>query len=184
MKTQYYSAASLDGYIATQDDSLEWLFSLGHVSESSYPEFIAEVGAIAMGSTTYEWILRNGDEVAKETGSPWPYSQPVWVFTSRELAPVTGADIRFVRGDVRPIHADMARAADGKNIWIAGGGDLAGQFYDAGLLNELIIQVGSITLGEGKPLLPRRMERPMQLTSVTQYGAGFAELRYQIVYGV
>jgi len=83
---------------------------------------------------------------------------------------------------VRPIHADMARAADGKNIWIAGGGDLAGQFYDAGLLNELIIQVGSITLGEGKPLLPRRMARPMQLTSVKQYGSGFAELRYEIEY--
>lgn len=54
MKTQYYTAASLDGFIATEEDSLDWLFALGDLAESSYPEFIAGVGAIAMGSSTYE----------------------------------------------------------------------------------------------------------------------------------
>ena len=78
MKTQYYTATSLDGFIATEDDSLDWLFALGDVNDTSYPAFIAEVGALAMGSTTYEWILRNADKVAAEMGSPWPYtpSQP------------------------------------------------------------------------------------------------------------
>ena len=47
MKTQYYTATSLDGFIATEDDSLEWLFPLGNMNDSSYPEFIAEVGALA-----------------------------------------------------------------------------------------------------------------------------------------
>lgn len=83
MKTQYYTATSLDGFIATEDDSLEWLFPLGDISDTSYPEFIADVGALAMGSTTYEWILRHADEVAAEAGSPWPYAQPAWIFTSR-----------------------------------------------------------------------------------------------------
>ena len=64
---------------------------------------------------------------------------------------------RFVSGDVRPVHAEMRAAADGKNTWIVGGGDLAGQRYDAGLLDELIVQIGSATLGKGKPLLPRRV---------------------------
>ena len=59
MKTQYYTASSLDGFIATEDDSLEWLFPLGDVNDTSYPAFIAEVGALAMGSATYEWMLRH-----------------------------------------------------------------------------------------------------------------------------
>jgi len=71
MKTQYYTASSLDGFIATEDDSLEWLFPLADLNDSSYPEFIAGVGALAMGSATYEWIVRNADKVAAETGSPW-----------------------------------------------------------------------------------------------------------------
>ena len=83
MKTQYYTATSLDGFIATEDDSLDWLFALGDPEESSYPAFIADVGALAMGSRTYEWILRHSDEVAATVGSAWPYTQPVWVFSSR-----------------------------------------------------------------------------------------------------
>lgn len=54
MKTQYYTATSLDGYIATEDNSLDWLFPLGNVNDTSYPTFITEVGALAMGSSTYE----------------------------------------------------------------------------------------------------------------------------------
>jgi dihydrofolate reductase len=64
-----------------------------------------------------------------------------------------GADIRFVRGDVRPVHQAMVVAAAGKNVWIVGGGELAGQFHDQRLLDELFVQVGSVTLGAGKPLL-------------------------------
>lgn len=182
MKTQYYAAASLDGFIATEDDSLDWLFPLGEVSETSYPEFISGVGALAMGATTYEWMLRHADEVAAEAGSPWPYSQPAWVFSHRTLPSVPGADIRFAQGDVRPVYEEMARAAGSKNIWIVGGGELAGQFLDAGLLDEIIVQVGSVTLGKGKPLLPRRVvDPPLRLLSAQAFGSGFAELRYQVV---
>lgn len=181
MKTQYFTATSLDGFIATEDDSLEWLFPLGNVADTSYPTFITEVGALAMGSATYEWMLRNAAKVAEDAGSPWPYTQPTWVFSRRRLPPTAGADIRFVQGDVAPIHAEMARAAGGKNIWIVGGGDLAGQFYDKGLLDEAIIQIGSVTLGKGKPLFPRRVTSPpWKLLSVRQVGSGFAELRYQL----
>ncbi|MBJ6749477.1 dihydrofolate reductase family protein [Geomonas anaerohicana] len=181
MKTQYYAASSLDGFIATEDDSLNWLFTLGNVDESSYPAFIAEVGALAMGSATFEWMLRHADEVARETGSAWPYTQPVWIFSTRELPAIAGAEIHFVQGDVRPVHAEMSKAAGPKNIWIVGGGDLAGQFHDAGLLDEIIVQVGSVTLGKGKPLFPRRLVAPpLSLVSVQQFGSGFAELRYQV----
>jgi dihydrofolate reductase len=182
MKTQYYTAASLDGFIATEDDSLDWLFPLGDINETGYPAFIREVGALAMGSATYEWMLRHVIKPDSSAPSRWPYAQPAWVFSNRALPPVAGADIKVVRGDVRPVHAAMQAAAQGKNLWIVGGGDLVGQFYDAGLLDEIIVQVGSVTLGRGKPLLPRRIvgAAALRLTSVRQIGTGFAELRYDV----
>ena len=81
MKTQYYTACSLDGFIATDDHSLEWLFPLGDINDTSYPVFIRGVGALAMGSSTYEWMLRH----VVGAGAAWPYPQPAWVFSSREL---------------------------------------------------------------------------------------------------
>jgi dihydrofolate reductase len=82
---------------------------------------------------------------------------------------------------VRPVHEQMAAAAGGRNIWIVGGGDLAGQFYDHGLLDELFVQVGSVTLGAGKPLLPRAITSPpLRLLNVRAVGAGFAELHYEV----
>ena len=181
MKTQYYTAASLDGFIATTDHSLLWLFQLGDVNETSYPAFIQDVGALAMGSSTYEWMLRHVVKPGEGPRSGWPYEQPTWVFSSRTLPPVPGADIRFVRGDVQPVHAAMREAAAGKNLWLVGGGELVGQFHDAGLLDELWVQVGSVTLGAGQPLLPRQIAfPPLRLVSVRQVGAGFAELQYEV----
>jgi dihydrofolate reductase len=181
MRTQYFTATSLDGFIATEDHSLDWLFPLGDLNESGFPAFFAEVGALAMGSATYEWIARNAATVTSEAGSPWPYPHPTWVFTSRALGAVPGADVRFVAGDVRPVHAAMVAAAGGKNVWIVGGGDLAGQFHDAGLLDEMIVQIGSVTLGRGKPLFPRRtVGAVLRLVAVRQLGPGMAELRYEI----
>ncbi len=69
----------------------------------------------------------------------------------------------------------------GSNLWLVGGGDLVGQFHDAGLLDELIVQVGSVTLGAGRPLLPRQIAfPPLVLTSAQRIGPGFAELRYEV----
>ena len=181
MKTQYFTASSVDGFIATKDDSLAWLFPLGDVKDTGYPDFIRDVGAMAMGSSTYLWMLRHVIKPDSAQPSAWPYRQPTWVFSSRVLPEIAGADIRFVKGDVRPVHQNMCEAAQGKNLWIVGGGDLAGQFYDAGLLDELIVQIGSVTLGSGKPLLPRHIASPpMKLLSVKQIGSGFAELRYEL----
>ena len=181
MKTQYYTATSLDGFIATEDDAIDWLFPLGNINDTSYPSFIVDVGALAMGSATYEWMLRHSQTVASETGSAWPYMQPTWVFSTRNLPAVPGARLHFVRGDVRDVHTAMRAAAGHKNIWVVGGGDLAGQFHDAGLLDEIIVQIASVTLGHGKPLFPRRLTSPpLALVSARQVGTGFAELRYQV----
>ena len=181
MKTQYYTASSLDGFIADRENSLDWLMQFDAVEGTSYPAFIREVGAIAMGSTTYEWLLRHEIRPDSDRPKPWPNKQPTWAFSSRSLPTVPGADIRFASGDIRPVHREMVAAAGGKNIWIVGGGELAGQFHDHGLLDELIIQVASVTLGGGAPLLPRSITTPpLRLLSVTPYGEAFAELRYAV----
>jgi dihydrofolate reductase len=181
MKTQYYTATTLDGFIADPNDSLDWLFPLGDPEETSYPSFIKGVGALAMGSTTYEWILRHHILKDADNPQPWSYEQPAWVFTSRDLPRVPGADIRFVRGDVRPVHEDMAKAAAGKNNWLVGGGDLVGQFHDQGLLDEIHVQIASVTLGAGKQLLPRKITSPpLRLLSTRAIGTGFAELVYEV----
>lgn len=181
MKTQYYTACSLDGFIATDDHSLEWLFPLGDINDTGYPSFIQGIGALAMGSSTYEWLLRHVVKPGTEQQAPWVYEQPTWVFSTRELPRVPSAAIHFVRGDVRPVHEAMVRAAGGRNIWLVGGGDLVGQFHDAGLLDEIIVQVGSVTLGSGRPLLPRRIvSPPLQLTGARFVGPGFAELTYTV----
>ena len=103
---------------------------------------IQGVGAIAMGSHTYEWMLEHVLGPTADHPQPWPYQQPAWVLSSRTQPPVQGADIRFARGDVRDVHAKMAEAAEGKNIWIVGGGELAGHFNERGLLDEIHEQIG------------------------------------------
>lgn len=182
MKTQYFTACSLDGFIATEDHSLEWLFPLANIEETGYPDFIEQVGALAMGSSTYEWMLQHAVKLGTDEEGAWPYQQPCWVFSSRELPAIPGADLHFVQGDVRPVHAEMAQACGGKNIWIIGGGDLVGQFLDAGLLDEIFVQKGSVLLGSGKPFLPRKMLWPsLKLVSAKATGAGLAELHYEVM---
>lgn len=183
MKTQYYAASSLDGFIAGPHHSLDWLMQFGDEpgEESSYPAFIREVGALAMGSATYEWLLRHHIRPERGEPKPWPYQQPAWVFSSRTLPGIEGADIRFVSGDVRPVHGEMVEASRGKNVWLVGGGELVGRFHDQGLLDELIIQVAPVTLGRGAPLLPRAISTPpLRLTSVATLGGLFVELRYEV----
>jgi dihydrofolate reductase len=181
MKTQYYTASSLDGFIADPNNSLDWLFQFGEPEETDYPDFLRDVGALAMGSTTYEWILTHQIRPGTDQPQPWPYQQPAWVFTSRSLQGVQGADIRFVRGDVRPVHRQMVEAAGGKNVWLVGGGELVGQFYDHGLLDEVIVSIAPVTLGGGAPLLPRAITTPpLRLVSVTTFGDAFAQLRYEV----
>ncbi len=89
--TQYYTATSLDGFIADPDNSLGWLFTRKHEDDGplSYREFMAGVGAMAMGSTTYEWILDHEFADTAPAVWKWPYDIPCWVFTHRQLPVVS-----------------------------------------------------------------------------------------------
>jgi dihydrofolate reductase len=181
MTTQYYTATSIDGFIADEQNSLDWLFQFGEADgmEEDYPRFIADVGALAMGSTTYEWIAEHTGFLDDPT--KWEYDLPTWVFSSRVLPRPDGPDIRFVSGDVGPVHAEMVEAAAGRNVWLVGGGELVGQFHDQGLLDEVLLGVASVFLGAGAPLLPRRVVTPpLQLVEARAYGTAFVTLRYTV----
>jgi dihydrofolate reductase len=170
--TTYYTATSLDGFIADAQHSLEWLFrqDVDQDGPLNHDRFFGNIGAVAMGSSTYEWVLRHED-------GRWPYQLPVWVLTTRDL-PKADGDVRFARGDIRPVHDEMLGVAGGKDLWVVGGGDLAGQFADAGLLDEIIVYIAPVTLGRGAPLLPRELD--LQLEELARNRA-FACARYSVV---
>ena len=157
-KTQYYTATTIDGFIADDRNSLDWLFEVAEDETNPFAAFFAGVGAFAMGATTYQWVLDH--EGLLEKPEKWKESYgdvPAWVFTHRDLPPIPGVDLRFVSGEVAGVYDDLAAAADGRNIWVVGGGDLVGQFDDAGLLDEIVVSVMPVFLGAGAPLLPRRL---------------------------
>jgi dihydrofolate reductase len=178
--TQYYTATTLDGFIADPDNSLEWLFIREREDDGplNYGEFIAEVGAMAMGSTTYEWILDHEFAGKDPTERKWPYEIPCWVFTHRQLPVIPDARIEFTSADVAVVHEQMLVAAGDRNVWIVGGGDLAGQFADEGLLDEVIVSIAPVTLGDGAPLLPRRIE--LRLEELGRNG-DFVSARFSVV---
>jgi dihydrofolate reductase len=88
--------------------------------------------------------------------------------------------VHFVQGDVRPVHEAMRAAAGSRNIWIVGGGELAGAFADAGLLDEIILGVAPVTLGAGAPLLPRRLTSARLTLSQVEQRGPFAYLTYAV----
>lgn len=180
----YATATSLDGFIADADDSLDWLFAVegGEESLAGLEEFIAGVHVMVEGSTTYRWVLEHEGLLASPERWQRFYGDRVtYVCTSRtDLPLVPGADIRVVSGRVAELADELRAVAAGQDVWIVGGGDLAGQFHDAGLLDEVRVSIAAVALGSGAPLLPRRIESSaLHLESVRQTGQ-FAELRYAV----
>lgn len=174
--TQYFVASTIDGFIADDNDRIDWLLQFGFETfQARYDDFMSGVGAIVMGSTTYEYVLG-------ESADQWPYeSIPSWVLTSRELPRLPGADIRFHDGDVTAAHSRALEAAAGKNVWVVGGGNVAAQFVKAGLLNELLLTIVPIVLGSGKALLPLAdATAPLELMHTTSFPNGAIELAYRL----
>ncbi|WP_438353024.1 dihydrofolate reductase family protein [Microbacterium sp. CJ88] len=179
----FYTATTLDGYLATEDDSLDWLFATpgGEGGDEGFQRFLDGIGVLVQGSSTYEWVVAHEDLVAHPEKWPAYYGErPTFVFSTRALPGVPGADVRVVAGEVRAHWEQIAQAAGTRDVWIVGGGDLAGQFADAGLLDEVRVSVAPATLGAGKPLLPRVLGSDrLRLVSVAQAGQ-FAELTYTV----
>jgi dihydrofolate reductase len=132
--TLYYTAVSIDGFVADADNSLDWL--VGRPSspeqEQRFGAFFGGIGAMAMGATTYEWVLEY-EKLLEKPG----------------------------------------------NVWVMGGGNIAGQFAAAGLIDQLIMGITPVTLGAGARLLPWRSPGDLRLVGIDQY-ADFVQLTYDL----
>jgi dihydrofolate reductase len=188
---QYYCAATLDGYIADPDDGLGWLFGYEGSYEGddaepnpmaeggSYEAFYEDVGALVSGSTTYEFVLDHLD-----SADSWPYKgKPYWTLSSRDLPVLDGdgVDVRIVDAPVTDLYDEMIAAAGDRNLWVVGGGNVASQFADARLLDEVHLTVVPVVIGAGKPLFDRPPPSgPMKLTGTRTFASGMVELRYEL----
>jgi dihydrofolate reductase len=178
----YYLAISLDGFLAEADGTLGWLTGYEGPADmdpppergDSYERFIAGVGAIAMGGRTFRQVFH-------EWGESWPYGEiPSWVFTSRFEEPPDGVRVEFVERPVPEVFDEMAAAAGEKTIWVVGGANLADQFVAAGLLDEMVVTVAPLVLGDGLPFLTQRIDEAMLLRSAEPQPSGMVELRYRV----
>ena len=129
-----------------------------------------------MGSVTYEWVLAHG--------GGWPYAgKPAWVLSSRELAHPKGEGVavRIVSAQVPDLIDEMLTAAGERDVWVVGGGNVASQFAERGLLDRVEVTLVPVVLGEGKPLFERRLPGgPMQLLAARTFSSGMVGLTYEL----
>lgn len=172
MATIYYTGCSLDGFIATSEHSLDWL--IGHAIDPSaamgFDTFAPGVGAAIMGASTWAWLMEHDPTGWDDT--------PAWVLTHRSFpAYSTGGPVHFTDAPLTEVHASATQAAGGRDVWVVGGGEVAGQLADHGLLDEVWIQLAPEVLGSGAPVLPRRLT--LDLVEVARNG-DFVCTRYTV----
>lgn len=142
-KIVLFIAQSLDGYIATKEDSLDWLFKVEGEGDNGYSEFFETIDTILIGKRTYDWIMKY------EKGQ-FPYKDKDCYVFSRSLLEDTN-DVKFVNQDVVNFTKNLKKE-EGKNIWIVGGGDLLHTFLKEKLVDELILTIAPTIIGKGIPL--------------------------------
>lgn len=169
-KVVCYIATSLDGYIADVDETLDWLLSVEMDGDGGYGAFFETVDTIVLGRRTYEWVMDY------EKGN-YPYvDQQSYVVTSR---PETGTgQLTFTSEDPASL-VKRLKQQHGKTIWPVGGSLLLEGLLDADLLDEFIISVAPVTLGDGIPLFQKAQRRlDFTLESVTKHGQ-MAQMHYK-----
>lgn len=180
-KILFDAATTINGWIADEHNSLSWLFAVDGGEQPDEGLLPAHATVLVEGSTTYEWLLAESDILAHpEKWTEFHGDRPAFVFTNRKLPVPTGADIRFLSGSVADALPAIRDAAGDGDIWVVGGGDLAGQFLDAGALDEIALSIAPVALTGGAPLFPRRIESDrLRLISAAKVGQ-FARLVYAV----
>ena len=166
MAVFFYGCITLDGYLATKEHGLNWLYDTGSPEETSCDEFYSHMDVTLMGRRTFGEIEKNGNPAAA-----YPTTEN-YVFTHRELTcpgftAVNGNHVEFVK-----------KLEQNLNIWMVGGNTILAPLLDSDMVDYLIIQVAPVLLGAGIPLFTQKETlRRLRLETVRQYGQ-FAELVY------
>ncbi|MGN6714286.1 dihydrofolate reductase family protein [Anaerocolumna jejuensis] len=171
-KVVLFIAMSLDGYIATKEDSLEWLFQTEGEGDNGYSEFYETVDTIILGRRTYDWIL-------DMEGDNFPYKgRQCFVFSGSRQG--EDKNVRFFHGDITDFITKL-KQEEGKDIWVVGGGELLQHFISNRLVDEWIITIAPTVLGDGIPLFKKNdFETRLRLKGVRRFNQ-FTELRYETV---
>jgi len=172
-----YIASSVDGYIARSDGSVDWLAQVRQEGEDyGYQAFFDSVDSLLMGSRTYEQLLTFGD---------WPYpDKPCYVFSRRDLQTVQ-RDVQVIGHDLEQALAQIdggkaKGAGKPKRLWLVGGSQLIRSFMDANLVDEMVLSLIPVMLGEGIPLFLSGQERQLHLEHGHAYASGLVQLRYRV----
>ena len=172
-----YIAASLDGYIARPDGSVDWLDEIAQPPDGSqedygYAEFIAGIGTVLMGRVTYEQVLSFG------VAHPYPHTAG-YVF-SRTRAGQRDENVEFVDGAALPQFIARLKATSDKHIWLIGGGLLIQEFLRHDLIDRIIVTVMPVILGEGIPLFPPPTPQiGLELVETLSLSNGIVQLTYR-----
>ncbi|MCM3758229.1 dihydrofolate reductase family protein [Sporosarcina aquimarina] len=168
-KIVLFIAQSLDGYIATKDDSLDWLFNVEGEGDNGYSEFLETVDTILIGKRTYDWVME------QEKGQ-FPYQNKDCYVFSRSSFDDTN-EVKFINGDIVEFTGNL-KNQEGKNIWIVGGGDILNTFLKEKLVDELILTVAPTIIGEGIPLFKEgNYQLDLSLVGTRTFNQ-FVELHY------
>src|SRR4051812_8933421 len=166
-------AASADGYIARPDGDLDWLTSRP-APEGFYGmnAFMKTVDTMLMGRKTYEVSLR--------LGAKFDSTSKTIVFSRREPPADVPRGVEFVSDPIGP-YVSQLRKTPGKDIWLMGGGDLIASFLDERAVDEFVISVVPVFIGDGIPLIARRHQHvPLDLKSVERFEGGLVQLHYRV----
>lgn len=172
-----YIATSADGYIARPDGNVDWLNRPNAIGDYGMGRFYRSIDTVIWGRTTYEMALGFAKRGMKGAESDPRLAN--YVLTHRPSRKKT-AGVEFVRGPVAAF-ARRLKARPGKEIWMMGGANVIASFLDAGAIDEFIIHVIPVLIGEGIPLIaPRHREIPLSLVSSRYYADGVVRLHYAV----
>jgi dihydrofolate reductase len=166
-------AASADGYIARPDDDLEWLTSRP-APEGFYGmnAFMKSIDTLLLGRKTYEVSLRLGGKFDAKTRT---------IVFSRQPPPADAPPgVEFESGAISAL-VQRLREQPGKDIWLMGGGELIASFLDEQAIDEFVVSVVPVFIGDGIPLIARRHRHvPLDLESVERFDDGLVQLHYRV----
>lgn len=169
-KTILYIAVSLDGFVAGKNDDISWLFRYNDV-DYGFDEFFSGIGAIIQGRRTYD--------VEKQHG--WEYAHNVPLFILSHHVPERKPqreDVVFTADDIAEV-LKRAKQLTSKDVWIEGGADVAQQFLGSGLIDEIVLSIVPVILGDGIRLFAKTHERiELSLRQVRQFDKGLVQLIY------
>lgn len=172
-----YIATSADGYIARPDGDVGWLERPGAVGDYGMAEFYASIDTILWGRKTYEQGLEFQEEGISAAEFDPNVKNYVFSHDPPDSAPPA---VEFVSEPVAAF-AERLQASEGKDIWLMGGGELIASFLDAGEIDEFVIHVIPVFIGEGIPLIaPRHRDVPLELLSSGAYADGVVRLHYAV----